>query len=55
MPLLPRHHLAGDFGEEVVPLVSTISRVQGQLGGNTSVGVILGNHDAWYSMFGSAV
>ena len=46
---------AGDFGEENVPLVRSVAGVQGQLGEGVSVAVILGNHDAWFSMFGSSV
>ena len=46
---------AGDFGEENIPLVRSVAAVQEQLGEGVSVAVILGNHDAWFSMFGNSV
>lgn len=41
--------LAGDFGEEHVELVEQVAQVQGAVPG-ADVAVILGNHDAWYSL-----
>lgn len=42
---------SGDFGEEDVELVEQVAQVQCAVPG-ADVAVLLGNHDAWYSLHG---